>query len=136
MFTNSERQTFAAARRFGKRLKGTETVYLRGPVGVGKTVFVKGLAKGLNISETVTSPTFTYVHLYESGRAPLRHFDLYRVKSPEALTELGLWEELSAAGVKAVEWPELLGENKNAVVVTLTKINENKRELTIENFGR
>lgn len=135
MITKSEAETFRAAKNFSKTLGGNETIYLYGDVGVGKTVFSKGLAEGLGITETITSPTFTYFNTYESGRVPFIHFDLYRVKRKEDIVELGISEYLSADGVKAVEWAEILGENPSAVKITIKK-SGNKREIIFENSGK
>jgi len=136
MRTKNEKETFAAAFEFGARLSGGETLYLYGDVGAGKTVFVKGLAAGLGVTETVTSPTFVYMNTYQSGRAPLTHFDLYRVSGREAAAALGLLEALSGAGVKAVEWPEILGEDPSVVKIHIDKIGARQREIRIENFNR
>ena len=103
----SPSETYNLACRLGKILKGGELVALEGELGSGKTLFVKGLARGLGASGPVTSPTFTLIHLYE-GRVPLAHFDVYRLPAPEAIEELGYEEFFYGPGVVAVEWSDLV----------------------------
>ncbi len=106
--TASEDETRALAVRLAKDLTAGTVVLLHGDLGAGKTAFVRGLAEGLGFDAgEVTSPTFTLVHEYRGGRLPLVHVDLYRLETAE-LDELGLDEDLAAAGVVAVEWPERL----------------------------
>jgi len=100
-------ETYNLAHRLGKLLKGGEFIALEGELGAGKTVFVKGLARGLEADAPVTSPTFTLIHLYE-GRLPLAHFDVYRLPVPEAIEELGYEEFFYGPGVTAVEWSDLV----------------------------
>jgi len=99
--------TFALAAKLGTKLQGGEIIALEGDLGAGKTHFVKGLAKGLGAEESVTSPTFTLLHLYE-GRLTLAHFDVYRLPFPEAFEELGYEEYFSGPGVTAIEWSDLI----------------------------
>lgn len=103
--TFSPEETFEVAYRLGKLLQGGEFVALEGDLGAGKTHFVKGLAKGLDIKDIVTSPTFTLLNIYE-GRLLLAHFDVYRLPCPEALEELGYEEYFYGPGVTAVEWSD------------------------------
>ncbi len=106
--TASEDETRALAVRLARDLTAGTVVLLRGDLGAGKTAFVRGLAEGLGLDAgEVTSPTFTLVHEYRGGRLPLVHVDLYRLDTAD-LDELGLDEDLAAAGVVAVEWPERL----------------------------
>ena len=89
----------------GRVLGAGDIVGLDGDLGAGKTVFVKGIARGLGLEEAaVTSPTFTLVHRYEGGRLALVHADLYRIEEVEELDEIGLWDEASEDVVCAVEW--------------------------------
>lgn len=99
--------TFNIAASLGQKLKGGELIALEGDLGAGKTLFVKGLAKGLDIDEPVTSPTFTLIHHYE-GRITLNHFDVYRLPTPEAIEEIGYEEFFYGSGVTAVEWSDLV----------------------------
>jgi len=90
----------------GKNLRRGDVVLLYGEMGVGKTEFAKGVARGLGVTEYVTSPTFVIVNEYE-GRAPLFHFDVYRLENEEELYEIGFEEYLSGRGVVMIEWPSL-----------------------------
>ena len=103
----SPAETFNLAYRLGKALHGGEVIALEGELGAGKTLFVKGLARGLDACEPVTSPTFTLIHLYD-GRLPLAHFDVYRLGRPEMIEELGYEEYFYGPGVTAVEWSDLV----------------------------
>ena len=83
---------------------------LSGDLGVGKTVFTKGFAAGLGITDPVSSPTFTILQIYEGGRLPLYHFDVYRIEDPEEMEEVGLDEYLFGQGVCLIEWAEKIAE--------------------------
>lgn len=106
-YTFSPQETYRLACRLGQKLKGGELIALEGDLGAGKTLFVKGLARGLEVTEPVTSPTFTLMNIYE-GRLTLAHFDVYRLPGPQALEELGYEEHFYGAGVVAVEWSDLI----------------------------
>jgi tRNA threonylcarbamoyladenosine biosynthesis protein TsaE len=106
--SSSEAETRAVAADLAHQLAPGAVVLLSGDLGAGKTAFVRGLAEGLDLDPAdVTSPTFTLVHEYRGGRLPLIHVDLYRLESAD-LAEIGLDDDLAAAGVVAVEWPERL----------------------------
>ena len=81
--TNSEKETFELGKNLGEQAKAGQIFCLNGDLGVGKTVFTQGFAKGLGIEENVNSPTFTIIQVYEEGRIPLYHFDVYRIGDPE-----------------------------------------------------
>ena len=83
---------------------------LVGDLGVGKTVFTQGIAKGLEITEPINSPTFTIVQVYEEGRMPFYHFDVYRIGSDDEMDEIGYYEAIDGDGVCLIEWAELIGE--------------------------
>ena len=105
-YSASERETEALGRALVERLSPGAVVAFTGDLGAGKTAFVRGMAKGLNIPQRVTSPTFTIVNEYEGGRLPLFHFDLYRLGSSDELFDIG-WEDfLRRGGICAVEWSE------------------------------
>ena len=104
--TNGEEETEALGRRLGQVLQPGAVVAFTGDLGAGKTAFTRGLARGLGISERVTSPTFTIVNEYEGGRLPLFHFDMYRLGSSEELFDIGWEEYLARGGVCSVEWSE------------------------------
>jgi tRNA threonylcarbamoyladenosine biosynthesis protein TsaE len=106
--SSSEAETRALAAALAGGLGAGTILLLSGDLGAGKTAYVRGLAEGLGLDpDVVTSPTFTLVHEYRGGRLPLVHVDLYRLDAAD-LNELGLDEDLAAAGVVAVEWPERL----------------------------
>lgn len=105
-YSASERETEALGQALVERLSPGAVVAFTGDLGAGKTAFVRGMAKGLDIPQRVTSPTFTIVNEYEGGRLPLFHFDLYRLGSSDELFDIG-WEDfLRRGGICAVEWSE------------------------------
>ena len=108
--SNSEEETEALGRRLGETLERGAVVAFTGDLGAGKTAFTRGLAKGLDIPDRVTSPTFTIVNEYEGGRLPLFHFDMYRLSSADELFEIGWEDYLTRGGVCAVEWSENVKE--------------------------
>ena len=87
--SRSEKDTFALGQKLGGDCRPGDIVLLNGDLGVGKTVFTKGFGKGLGIEEPISSPTFTIMQIYESGRLPLYHFDVYRIADPEEMDEIG-----------------------------------------------
>ncbi|MBV8969549.1 MAG: tRNA (adenosine(37)-N6)-threonylcarbamoyltransferase complex ATPase subunit type 1 TsaE [Verrucomicrobia bacterium] len=104
VLSSSPAETQEVGREFGQRLAAGTVLNLRGDLGAGKTEFVKGLAQGLGAKDQVTSPTFTLIHEYRSGRLPLFHLDLYRLRLDSELDEIGFDDYLEAGGVCAVEW--------------------------------
>jgi tRNA threonylcarbamoyladenosine biosynthesis protein TsaE len=123
--------------RFGKEfadsLKEGSVVALIGPLGAGKTTLAKSIAKGLGVTETLTSPTFTIVQEYESGRLPLYHFDVYRVSDEEELFEMGFEEYLKKDGVCLIEWADLIEDMLPPYTVTLKlSYGENDDERVID----
>lgn len=108
--SNEEKKTYELGVLLGESAAPGENYALMGDLGAGKTVFAKGVAKGLGIKETVNSPTFTIVQEYEEGRMPFYHFDLYRLGSPEELEEIGYEDFFYGDGLCLVEWAELFRE--------------------------
>ncbi len=108
--TYSEEETFALGKRIGEEAKPGEIYALLGDLGVGKTVFTKGVAAGLAIKEQVNSPTFTIVQVYDSGRLPFYHFDVYRIGDPEEMDEIGYEDYFYGEGLCLVEWANLIDE--------------------------
>ncbi len=104
LYTYSEKETEAVGRAVGERLFAGALLLLEGELGAGKTVFARGVARGLGIKGTISSPTFTLLRAYE-GRLPFYHFDLYRLEKEDELMELGIDEYLDGDGVALVEWP-------------------------------
>lgn len=108
--TNSETETFALGRMIGEEAKAGQIFTLIGDLGVGKTVFTKGLAKGLGITEPVNSPTFTILQIYEEGRMPFYHFDVYRISDVEEMEEIGYEDYFYGDGICLIEWANLIEE--------------------------
>ena len=108
--SNGEQDTFALGQKIGKEAQPGEIYALLGDLGVGKTVFTKGLAKGLGIDEHISSPTFTILQVYDEGRLSLYHFDVYRIGDPEEMDEIGYEDCFFGKGVCLVEWANLIEE--------------------------
>ena len=104
--TNSAEETEALGARLGAELPAGTVIAFTGDLGAGKTAFTRGLARGLGITDRVTSPTYTIVNEYEGGRLPLFHFDLYRLSDGEELFDIGWEDYLTRNGICAVEWSE------------------------------
>lgn len=116
-------ETFELGRRLGEQAKPGEIYTLNGDLGVGKTVFSQGLAKGLGITEPISSPTFTIVQVYEEGRLPFYHFDVYRIGDAEEMEEIGYEDYFYGSGVCLIEWADLIREilPEKAVSVLIEK---------------
>lgn len=108
--TNGERETWELGREFGIGALAGQVFTLVGDLGVGKTVFTKGLAEGLGIEEPVSSPTFTIVQVYDEGRLPFYHFDVYRIGDVEEMEEVGYEDYVYGQGVSLIEWADLIEE--------------------------
>ena len=122
--TNSAAETRALGEKLASRLKAGDVVVLEGELGAGKSELARGIARGLGVTETVTSPSFTILNVYESGRCPLYHFDWYRLESEEELYELGMDEYLGGDGIAVVEWaercPDAVPENVLRILLEVT----------------
>ena len=137
VITNSAVETRELGRRLAEELKAGDVVLLEGELGAGKSELARGVAGGLGVTETVTSPSFTILNVYESGRVPLYHFDWYRLEDAEELYELGMDEYLGGDGIALVEWP---GRCPDAVPadclrIRITAEGENVRRIGIEPAG-
>ena len=131
--TNSPAETEAVGAALAAVLRPGTVLAYRGDLGAGKTAFTRGLAKGLGCGDMVTSPTYTIVNEYLSGRMPLFHFDMYRLASSDDLWDIGWEDYLERGGVCAVEWSENVDDAmENAVYVTIEKLGEDSRRITIE----
>ena len=108
--TGSDKETFALGKLLGSKALPGQTYTLIGDLGVGKTVFTQGFAEGLGIRDYVNSPTFTILQVYEDGRLPLYHFDVYRISDPEEMAEVGFEEYIYSDGVSIIEWADLIEE--------------------------
>ena len=104
------KDTYELGEKIGQMAKPGMVISLTGDLGVGKTVFTQGLAKGLGIEEPVNSPTFTIVQVYEEGRLPLYHFDVYRIGDIEEMDEIGYEDYFYGEGVCLIEWADLIQE--------------------------
>lgn len=131
--TNSPEETEELGLKLAKSLKGGEVVAFRGGLGMGKTCFTRGLARGLGFKGDVTSPTFALINEYIGGRLPLYHFDMYRISGWEDLYSTGFFDYIEQGGVIAAEWSENI-ENalpESTVTVTFVRLDDNKREVTV-----
>ena len=120
--TFSPEETFALGEELGKIAKPGEVYTLIGDLGVGKTVFTQGIAKGLQIDEPICSPTFTIVQVYEQGRMPFYHFDVYRIGDIEEMEEISYEDYFYGEGLSLIEWANLIEEI----------LPENYKEIRIE----
>ena len=134
--SHNEAETEALGARLAAVLTPGTVVAYRGGLGMGKTAFTRGLARGLGYAGRVTSPTFTIVNEYEGGRLPLFHFDMYRLDDAGALFDIGWEDYLDRGGVCAVEWSEQVAEAmpQESVYVTISRRPEDDRAriITIE----
>ena len=108
--SNSAEETFALGKQCGEKAAAGQVYCLYGDLGVGKTVFTKGFAAGLGIKEPVSRPTFTILQVYDEGRLPFYHFDVYRISDPEEMYEIGFEEYIEGEGVCFIEWANLIEE--------------------------
>ena len=130
--THSSLQTEEVGQALAKQLSPGAVIAYRGDLGAGKTAFTRGLARGLGIREPVTSPTYTIVNEYLSGRMPLFHFDMYRLTSADDLFDIGWEDYLERGGVCAVEWSENVWEAmEQPITVTIEKLGEQSRRITV-----
>ena len=137
--TISPEETEAVGRKIAAKLLPGDIIAYYGDLGAGKTAFTRGLAAGLGVTEQVTSPTYTIVHEYLSGRMPLFHFDMYRLDSADDLFDIGWEDYLARGGVCAVEWSENVEEAlSGAIRITIHKgpADENVRTITLEGGER
>ena len=131
--TRSPAETRALGGRLADVLWPGAVVAFTGDLGAGKTAFVSGMAEALGVEERVTSPTFTIVNEHEGGRLPLFHFDMYRLGDADELFHIGWEDYLARGGICAVEWSENVADAmENAIVVTIEKLGDDARRITIE----
>jgi tRNA threonylcarbamoyladenosine biosynthesis protein TsaE len=132
----SAEDTFTLGFSLGEKAKSGEIYCLSGDLGVGKTVFTQGFAKGLGVTDTVNSPTFTIVQEYEGKELPFYHFDVYRIADAEEMEEIGYEEYFYGNGVCLIEWAELIDEllPEERIRITIQKNLEkgfDYREITV-----
>ena len=121
--TENPEETFALGQKIGRAATPGQVYTLTGDLGVGKTVFTQGVASGLGITEPVNSPTFTIVQVYEEGRLPFYHFDVYRIGDIEEMEEIGYDDYFFGEGICLIEWAELIEEilPENRISITIEK---------------
>ncbi len=131
--TNSPLATEALAERLSARLSGGEIIAYRGSMGMGKTCFTRGLARGLGFKGEVTSPTFAIVNEYVGGRLPLYHFDMYRVETWDDLYSCGYFDYMETGGVIAAEWSENIEGALEGRVITveIERLDDSTRKIKI-----
>ena len=137
VITNSAAETEHFAEELAKLLRPDDTVAYFGGLGMGKTTFTRGLAKGLGSSDEVSSPTFSLVHEYRCN-PKLYHFDMYRVTSFDDLYSTGFFDYLESGAVLAIEWSENIegALPENYIRVTFERLDENSRRITVEGDER
>ena len=130
--THAPEETEALGQALAQRLTPGTVIAYEGDLGAGKTAFTRGLAKGLGAQEPVTSPTYTIVNEYLSGRLPLFHFDMYRLSGGDDLFDIGWEDYLERGGVCAVEWSENVADAlEDPIRVSIRKTGENSRSITV-----
>ena len=135
--TRSPEETFELGKKIGRAARPGQVYTLTGDLGVGKTVFTQGVAAGLDITEPVSSPTFTIIQIYESGRLPFYHFDVYRIGDIEEMEEIGYDDYFFGEGICLIEWANLIEEilPDNRIKITIEKDLEqgfDYRRITID----
>ncbi len=138
IITNSEDETEAIGERLAtEELESGSCLALSGELGGGKTCIVRGIARGLGVSSQVKSPSFTILHVYEGGRLPLYHIDLYRLEGAYDTEELGLEEYVYGRGITVIEWAEKAGEliPDEAIRIEFEYVDEDKRRIVIKRPG-
>ena len=118
--SNSAEETFALGKQCGEKAAAGQVYCLYGDLGVGKTVFTKGFAAGLGIKEPVSSPTFTILQVYDEGRLPFYHFDVYRIGDIEEMEEIGYDDYFYGNGICLIEWANLIEEILPEQIIEIT----------------
>ena len=136
--TSSVNETEALAEKLGRILKSGDVIAYKGSMGMGKTAFTRGLARGLEITDDVSSPTFALVNEYGGNKLTLYHFDMYRVEGYEDLYSTGFFDYLDMGGIIAIEWSENIEDclPNNTISITISQTGENSRRITIEGDDR
>ena len=132
--SHSTEQTEEFARQFAAQLRPGDVVACRGGMGAGKTAFARGLARGLGLTDRVSSPTFALVQEYTHSNIPLYHFDMYRINGLDSLYSTGFFDYLEGEGVLYIEWSENIQDALPPGTITLTiqPVDEETRKITIE----
>ncbi len=132
-FSNSPKETEKIAEEFSKELKGGEVIAFTGNLGMGKTCFTRGLARGLGFKGEVTSPTFALINEYRGGRLDIFHFDMYRVSGWDDLYSTGYFDYLDECGVTVIEWSENIASalGDDTIYINIEVTGESSRRITI-----
>jgi len=133
--SHSVDETEQFAQQFAARLRAGDLIACTGGLGMGKTAFARGLARGLGLRDEVSSPTFALVHEYTQGALPLYHFDMYRITDLYDLESTGFYDYLERDGVLFIEWSEQIAPAlacMNAIRLTIARVDEDTREIIIE----
>lgn len=130
--SKSTQNTLDIGEKLAQRLKPGDVVALYGGLGAGKTVFVKGIGKGLGIQEDITSPTFTFLRQYQKGRLPLFHFDLYRIEDEQELACIGLYDLADDKNVCVIEWADNAHMLMSNIKVCISGSGSDERHIRIE----
>lgn len=138
--SRSEEETYKIGAKLGREAKAGDVYTLIGDLGVGKTVFTKGIGAGLGILEDINSPTFTIIQEYEEGRIPLYHFDVYRIGDVEEMFELGFEDYFYGKGLTLIEWANLIEEilpakRKEITIEKNLDLGFDYRKITIKEVG-
>ena len=137
MISESAEETRKLGERLAEGVRPGDVILLEGPLGAGKSELARGIARGLGVEETVTSPSFTILNVYTSGRIPLYHFDWYRLEIEEELYELGMEEYLGGDGVALVEWPGRCPDAlpEKFMMIEILPEGENRRAFRVQRHG-
>lgn len=135
--SKSPEETEKIGQQLGEQINCGQVIAFQGGLGMGKTCFTRGLAKGLGSDDTVTSPTFALINEYPSGRIPLYHFDMYRISGWEDLYSTGFFDYIDEGGVIAAEWSENIESAlpDDTIYVIINKIDDLTREIIIKQKG-
>lgn len=135
--TYTPEETYNLGVRIGTQLKPGDIVVMNGDLGAGKTHLTKGIAEGLEVSDYITSPTFTIVNEY-SGRLPLYHFDVYRIEDIHEMYEIGFEEYIYGRGVSIIEWGDMIREllPEEVIDIRISKLKDDERKIIIDDKGK
>lgn len=141
LIVNSVEETLEIGRKIGEKANSGDIFCLIGDLGTGKTHITKGIAKGLNVSDNITSPTFNIVNEYDSGRLKLYHFDVYRVNDPDEIYAIGFDEYIFSDGVSIIEWANYIEEliPEEYLLIKIEKqlhLGDNVRKIILKSFGK
>lgn len=134
VITNSPIKTEEFAEKFAESLNGGEIIAFKGSMGMGKTCFTRGLARGMGFLGQVTSPTFALVNEYIGGRLPIYHFDMFRINTWDDLYSSGWFDYIEQGGVMVAEWSENIEEAlpSNAIIIEIERIDDDTRKITVK----